>query len=146
MTIPREANIHGRERLNDMGQTEIYAYATVALTAKTMYKLDYGTYGPQVVAIADDTDIFAVCIPERAVAQYASDWVVIRGPVEDAIVPNGTYTTNHAFKLSNGTITSMGATWAGNGYEVGAFTETHAANTTTSNIYLAGGTVQNQHA
>jgi hypothetical protein len=133
-------------RENDKGQTELYAYATTALTAKTMYRIDYGTYGPEIAAIADDTKYFAVCIPEADIASGATGWVVTRGHVEDAIVPSSTYTTDHAFKLTNGGILTMSATWAGNGYEVGVFTETHAANTTTSDIYLAGNVVQNQHA
>lgn len=146
MALHGEAKIYGRKRETDKGQIETFVYNAGALVAKTMYKIDYGTYGPQAVAIADDTDIFEVCIPEQAADAGAGCWVVTYGFVDDATVPSATYTTDHAWYLLNGAITSTSAVYAGNGYELGSICETAAVATTSLNIFLNGMQVQNQHA
>lgn len=136
--IPYKADINGRERVNDKGQTELFVKAGTNLTAKTMYRLQLDEDGFEAVAITDSAVRYRVCIPEAAITSGASGWVVIKGLVEDAVVPSAATTAANAFKIHDGAITDMTAAWAFDTAELGVYCETNAGAVTACNLFLSG--------
>jgi hypothetical protein len=136
--IPKSADINGRERVNDKGQTELFVKAGASLTAKTMYRLQLDEDGFEAVAISTGAVYYRVCIPEAAISSGASGWVVVMGLVEDAVIPSTDTTAGKAFKIHDGAITDMTAAWAFSDNELGVYAATSGGATTTCDLFLSG--------
>jgi hypothetical protein len=138
MALPGSKDQTGRLRDTDKGQIEIYIKASGALTAKTPYRILLDAYGFRAVALADGAVYNKVVVPEKDIADTKFGWAVIQGPVEDMIIPAVNHTASHAFKVHDGVITTLGATWAYADTEVGVFTDTSAAAATVADVVLYG--------
>ena len=119
------------------GSIWFYAYATSGATKKTGCQIIMGTYGWEVLALADTSDVNYlqyVGIPKATYASGSYGWYQIGGYASDCIISTTTGTVGHAVLRATNTIVTGGANPTGDDNEFGVFQTT--GSTATYDILL----------
>lgn len=123
------------------GKEYIWAYASAALTAKTLYALSHDDENnPEVVAVPSGAVHFTPCVPIDAVSSGDWFWAQTRGAVSDVVVPTrgSAYTADRALSILSGAISQEAAAPNFGDEEFAVTTETKPGGSTTLDIYLYG--------